>query len=410
MRIAIGLVCVVLLGAALYQLSPLKTAAQDMQAQQPQRHPASHVIRITAKLSFDGVPVVIDDLIDCTMPPGVPEGASNIRFKMSRHSIPTEISGGGMIYFQASRKLCFAFGDVWGHSVAAVYTDPEYVFDVPNGWTPRLDWYNHRNPREATRGLIYVSETALWAENGRLRIIQPFKVEIPKHPSSPELIEEARKQISERALFPTDPSFKESLRFKHGKMPRMIRISEEEWRYPERRPGWESLVARNEHRVDHAGLVEFLDSHMDKTALVDLGFLSEVASDEINLAVNYILRGRRAGLESIGLLGIPQREEERFGLPLTKKGYERMKRSASNPKYMDEYISWYQDDGVVRADFDNPGLIHWHSQYWHKSEVFKGFDLFGRPFTFGEIIRVEDWPRTIFDPLNGDLWKPEMQQ
>ncbi|MEM9792028.1 MAG: hypothetical protein AAF848_03735 [Pseudomonadota bacterium] len=405
MRIAIGLVFVVLLGAALYQLSPLKTAAQDMQAQQPQRHPASHVIRITAKLSFDGVPVVIDDLIDCTMPPTVPEGASNIRFGMSRERIATEISGGGMIYFQASRKLCFAFGDVWGKSVAPVYTDPDYVFDVPKGWTPRLDWYNHRDPREATDGLIYVSETAIWAENGRLRVVEPFKVEIPDYPASPDLIAEARAQVTERELFPGGEQRGDLTRFLHRKLPIMIRIPEDLWRNPERVPGWQRVVASEPGKVDHEGLVKLLESHMDETALVDLGVLHKSASEEISRAVGVLLLKRRFALAQIGMLGVPRTNADRRGMLTPKVVYDRSRDDPYRPNRMDEYIPWHvDDDGVVRADFDNPGLIHWKRDQWFKPENFVGMDLLGKPFTYGDYGLDRSIPYSFFDPSNNDLW------
>ncbi len=387
-------------------LSALALAAScgraDPAPEEWKRHPASHVIRITAELTFDGAPVEIDELVDCrAYYRGALYKTPHLTFSPSRVQVANETADGGMIVFRVSRSFCWAFAKTW------VGFDEET--NPPPGWTPALEWYDNRDPELAQMGLLYLSETALTAANGRLRIVEPFQLSIPEHPPSEVLIAEAERQETERDLW-LGRDVTGSYRYlSSGLTPTMdsiLRIPESEWRNPElAKAGWHWSQQRNgrhDPEPDWQALARYLDGVTSDARYIYLGHIDgELFPDAAEVLLR-LLTGRRSDLNDIYQSGIPKPSAPRFGLLISEKRAGQWATDPFNPNYVDEQIPFTCIDGVMTADPAHPGLKYWFRERCSHHKRFIGADFFGVRLTTE---RAPLFASLIFDTQTRDLWR-----
>jgi hypothetical protein len=312
-------------------------------------------------------------------------------FKMDRRQIARETQDGGTIVIRVSRSFCYVYGDTWG--------DVFDEFTPPEGWTPVVEWYNHRDPRQAETGIIYLSETALYAENGRLRIIEPFQIAIPEHPAGETLIAEAARQAEQQA---EEQATRLSYRFRARGMDWMFRIPESEWRNPERAI-LSSEVGRNKRypKPDFSALARYLESIEGDSGFVVLGYPKDLGSEDA-AAVLYLQRdGRFPELVDVYERGIAKRDAPRHGVLISEKTAERQRNNPLFPDFFDEYVPFTCVEGMMTPLTETPGLIYWFRDRCSHPDHHRGVDFFGKPVT-GEILPVND--KLVFDLETGDLW------
>ncbi len=387
-------------------LSALALAAScgraDPAPEEWKRHPASHVIRITAELTFDGAPVEIDELVDCrAYYRGALYKTPHLTFSPSRVQVANETADGGMIVFRVSRSFCWAFAKTWGGFDEE--TNP------PPGWTPALEWYDNRDPALAQMGLLYLSETALTAPNGRLRIVEPFQLSIPEHPPSEALIAEAERQDVERDMwFGRDVTG--SYRYLSSpfayKMEALLKIPESEWRNPERaKASWHWIQRRNgrhDPEPDWQALARYLDGVTSDARYVDLGYIDRETYPDAVQVLERLRAGRGSDLNGIYESGIPKPSAPRYGLLISEKRAGQWATDPFNPNYVDEFIPVTCIDGVMTADPAHPGLRYWFRERCSHHKLFIGFDFFGVRLTIDVTSRLSN---LIFDTQTGDLWR-----
>ena len=356
------------------------------------RHPASHVIRIIAKLTFDGKPVEIDDLIDCkTTYTGTPTSTPHMTFTADRFQIARETPDGGAIVFSVRRSFCFLYGDTWGSSLDEV-TQPE-------SWTPVIEWHDRHDPRQAETGIIYLSETALEAENGRLRVIEPFRIAIPEYPAGEALIAEAARQSDEMA---DERDLWISVPFRSSRMEWMLRIPENEWRSPERAVlSFDVGRARRSAQPNFSALAAFLDGVEGESGVVVLGYRDDLGSKDVASVIYGLRDGRLPDLNNIYEFGIPKRNAPRHGMLISDKATERERKNPLFPGFFDEYVPFTCIDGVMTPVPETPGLIYWFRDRCSHPNHLKGIYFFGKPVA-GDIMRSND--KLVFDLETGDLW------
>ena len=363
----------------------------------PKRHPASHVIRVTAKLIFDGKPVEFDELIDCKATyRGKPTKTPHMAFSIDRIDIAAETPDGGMIKFGASRSFCNVFGSTWGNALTE--------FTPPDGWTPVLEWYDRRDPRPAETGILYLSETALEAEDGRLRIIEPFQIAIPEYPASDELIAEAERQAAARDFWlGYNPHAGELVKFSFGRMEWMLRIPESEWRNPTLAETAFKLdrYKRRDSKIEPYALARHLDGLAEGNGMVALGYPGDTFPEPAFRVLSYLRAGRRPGLGGIYERGIPRKTSERFALLLSDKTEAWLKKFPFDLDILDEYVPFTCIDGVMIPVPETPGLIYWFHDRCSHPDHFRGIDFFGKPVA-GEVLPSND--KLVFDLETGDLW------
>lgn len=370
-------------------------------AQAAEPSPKAHIVRITAELTFDGKPVKIDDLIGCGIGyTGTPTSAPREVFRTNREGVFAPVPGGGIIGFRVTREFCYLNGAEWG----APFGDKR----APDDWTPVIEWFDHSDLREATAGLKYMSETALTAANGRLRITEPFRVTIPQHPPSPELIAEALAQAETRNLWPNEQVAEDSLaRTRYlvlagRNMPWMFRVAESEWRNPERAIiASETGTARTLPKPDFQALANWLDSYQG-SGFVALPYPGKSGLPDVERMLILLQHGRRGELVDIYNLGIAKPNAPRFGLLLTERGTRA--RAAADPYYpnrFDSYVPFACRDGVMTTAPETPGLIYWYRDPCAWPKHFKSLSFFGRPM-HGDFFPTNGRP--VLDLDNGDLW------
>jgi hypothetical protein len=359
---------------------------------EPKRHPASHVIRVTAKLTFDGKPVEFDELIDCkTTYRGTPTSSPHMTFTLDRRQIATETPDGGAIVIRVSRSFCFVYGDTWG--------DVFDEFTPPEGWTPVIEWYDRRDPRQAETGIIYLSETALEAGKGRLRIIEPFRIAIPEYPASPALIAEAARQAEQHKE-------EQELRFSYGYRAHgvewMLRIPESAWRNPERAVlSFKVGRQKSAPQPDFSTLAAVLDSVEGERGVVNLGYPDDLGSKDVSKILYGLLDGQDPSLVGIYEQGIPKRKMPRHGILISEKTAKRNQKNPFFPDRFDDYVPFTCIGGVMTPMPETPGLIYWFRDDCVLPDHHKGVNFLGKPFA-GEFMPPNG--RLIFDLETRDLW------
>jgi hypothetical protein len=195
----------------------------------------------------------------------------------------------------------------------------------PEGWTPVLQWYDRRDPRQAETGIIYLSETALEAENGRLRITEPFRITIPEFPTGETLIAEAARQTAERDYWLGQfPDIGERVKFTSSKLEWMLQIPESEWRNPERATtSFDVGRGKNSPQPDPSALARYLDSVVGERGVVVLGYSDDLGSKDAAMVIYGLRDGRLSGSNTIYERGIPKRNAPRFGMLISEKTVER---------------------------------------------------------------------------------------
>lgn len=107
--IALPLVAALLIGGLLLAGYVQLTPATGQPAPEPAgTYPADHIIRITAKLEFDGKPVVVDELVTCLAEGagGSTSGRQFLSFQPNRIRVAVDTPDGGMIMFSTRRSFC----------------------------------------------------------------------------------------------------------------------------------------------------------------------------------------------------------------------------------------------------------------------------------------------------------------
>lgn len=392
--IALPLVAVALVGMLAFTAFVRFTPATGQPAG---TYPADHIIRITALLEFDGKPVVVDELVTCLAEGagGSTSGRQFLSFQPNRILVATDTPDGSMIVFQTTRSFCYTYGKTW--------SDSEEELTVPVGWTPVLRWYNKRDPREMTEGLWYVSETALNAENSRLKIIENFAITIPKHPFSDALLAEAETQAIER-----DYCLGQSVDcITLSPYQNMIAIPEDMWLNPDPKYLRDSVHASRD--TDPQPLIYYLNGlgegegvlaipHNDNAT--DPGLI--VPEEALRMVAGLSYGRRRDSL--LTELGIPKIDADRFGLLMSETAVQRFERRPLDLNHYDDSIPWKCEDGFLVPDFENPGLWYAYSRSAGciHTEVFNGL-------MWPDQGTVENWERfygeLFFDFETKTLWR-----
>ncbi len=374
-----------------------QASLQAMTDEPPGTYPADHIIRITALLEFDGKPVVVDELVTCLAEGagGSTSGRQFLSFQPNRIRVAVDTPDGGMIMFSTRRSFCYVYAKTWG--------DYDEELTVPVGWTPVLRWFDNRDPREMNEGIMYVSETALNAENGRLKIIENFVIAIPEHPFSDALLAEAETQAIERDYCLGQPEDCITL----GPYPTMIAIPEDMWRNVDPKYLRDSIHANRD--TDPQPLIDFLDGLGEGEGVLAIPNKSNtsdtsliVPEEAARMIGGFTYGRRRDGL--ITELGIPKSDADRFGLLMSETAVQRFVRRPMNLNRYDDAIPWKCEGGFLVPDFDNPGIRYGYrrSAGCLPAEVFKGL-------IWPERGTVEHWERFygayLFDFETKTLWR-----
>ena len=359
----------------------------------PSRNSIDHIIQITAKLEFDGRIIDVDELIICT---GETFRNSNrLHMKANRYQVAVETIDGGMITF-GTRKLCDLYESIWG--------DADEELTAPAGWTPILSWLDNRRSELVKEGILYVSETALNAENGRLKIIEDFALTIPQHPYSEMLFDEAETQAIERDYCLGQ---NEGCKALHPN-PVMVELSEQDWRHPN--PDLLLLPAAHVPPRDHQPLIDVLDGLEGEGIYAIPIYQSDNPSERtISLEASKLIqlylfnRPTLGGSNFLTFLSIPKLDAERFGLLATEAALRKYERWPYALVRYDDAVPLKCEDGYLVADFDNPGLayIYGEGSGCMDSEANRGFVWQGHGL-------VENWEgrnsRLFFDFRTKALW------
>ena len=355
---------VALLGLlALFMLAPFGFTAAEPAAEPPGTYPADHIIRITALLEFDGKPVVVDELVTCLAEGagGSTSGRQFLSFRPNRILVAVDTPDGGMISFSVLRSLCYAHSSIWSDATDGLI--------VPKGWTPMLTWYDDRNPREWNEGIMYISETALTAENGRIRIIEDFEVSIPEYPITENLLAEAEVQAVERDFWQGVPPNVSDVFLVNSRMGTMIEVPESMWRNPDPKRLRDSIHANRD--TDPQPLIDFLDSLGDGDAIIAVPYYVDpngttdsetTLSEEARRMIGGFEYGQRPSLGDFLERGVPRSNAERFGLLISENKAALYENIPLELNRFDTRIPWRCQGGVAVPDFDNPGVIYLYSQ------------------------------------------------
>lgn len=359
-------------------------------------YPADHIIRITALLEFDGKPVVVNELVTCLAEGagGSTSGRQFLSFDIGRLRVAVETPDGGMISFSTRRSFCYAYGVTWGGN--------ETEFTVPEGWTPVLTWYDKRDPREMSEGIQYISETALTAENGRLRIIEDFAITIPEHPFSEALLADAEAQAIDR-------DFMLGLSKEEWRAPReigtMIEITEDMWRNPSLQYIRPSI--HDNHDRDPLPLIDFLESLGEGEGVIALPYFTNdtdrepFLSDAIWSMIYAFHTGRSATKTDYLEFGIPKANAERFGLLVSERSAERYSNRTLALGGYNARIPWMCEGNIASPDFDNPGLVH---MYFPRCTHPNNLNRLVWPDAGDVVNWNQNYGSLFFDYSNKSLW------
>ena len=397
--IALPLAAVALVGMLAFVAFVQLTPATSQPVPEPAgTYPADHIIRITALLEFDGKPVVVDELITCLAEGagGSTSGRQLLSFQPNRIAVAVETPDGGMIMFSTRRSFCYVYAKTWG--------DYDEELTVPVGWTPVLTWYDRRDPREMNEWLWYVSETALNAENGRLKIIENFQIAIPEHPFSDALLAKAEAQAVERNYCLGKPEDCIGL----GRYPSMIVIPENMWRNPD--PEILRVSPLANRGIFPQPLIDYLDSLGEGEGILAIPFNgnitdpNQIVPEEALRMAGILGKGRNPDWQTMVEQGIPKSDAERFGLLMSEAAVGRYERWPLDLNRFDEHIPWKCENGFLVPDFDNPGLLYGYrrSAGCLHAEVSRGLMWPGKGI-------VESWVRfygeLFFDFDTKTLWR-----
>lgn len=372
----------------------------EPQAAEPKTSSTAHIVQVTAKLTFDRIPVEIDQLVSCGIRrTGTPTaGPFTILIPNRDGHFPTEIPGGGMIVMRLNDQICALQGDKWGSG----FPNRE----APEGWTPLLTWYDHRDLMQATEGIIYVSETALEAPNGRLKIIEPFRANVPEHPPSEALIAEMLRQEEMQSLQP--PGFPHGERhhylskFNFGLMNVALRIPESEWRNPTRAilSSERGSTKQIRPKPDFSALARRLDE-IEGTGITALPRPHEMGWTDASDVLNRLRDGRYRTWEYLLNLGIPKTGLPQAGTLMPAREHEKRSRNPFYPNRFDDWVPLACRDGVATLRPEEQGLQYWYAKRCSHDTNYKGLDVFGKEITGNPFpLRA----RLLLDHDTGDLW------
>ena len=155
----------------------LAASTVDLSAQSAsERSPYEHVLRVTAQLEFDGQRIEVDDLIDCRSDyQGPATRAVQLPFDASRTQLPQPTGDGGVLIVNVPSNVCATYADIWADLA-------DKALRYPDAWLPFMHWYDKRNLHEAVHGEYYWSEAALDDPDGRLKVVEGFRITYPEQP------------------------------------------------------------------------------------------------------------------------------------------------------------------------------------------------------------------------------------
>lgn len=379
------------LGAALCGVIGVWVALMDTDGiDATTRFKYEHLVRITAALEFDGELIEIDSLFDCrTKYEGPASRAVQLGFDLTPSPVAYETRNGGMILLRIPPTICGQDSATW----AGYEKTPKF----PEAWLPVIQWFDNRDLDQITKGESYWSEAALKNPNGRIKVIESFRLSIPE--TSDALLEELAAQKIEHGLWRHDPPILQV----NGPQrmvawPRYIKVPREEWSQPP------AYLRAPDRPADPEGLRDFLDALPRGEGLMYIGDSINYDTEEaITFSINDLLTGRWGNAEAIYFHGIPQREEEHWGMYLNERSWKEAQIKKERLTYFDDWIPLDFDNGKLVLRVDTPGM-----GYRNKTESveFTGgtreLNFLGKPFVNGPYTRKKSL--LIFDLETRDLW------
>ena len=351
------------------------------------RYPYEHVIRITATLEFDEERIDVDDLVDCRSNyEGPAAQAAKKRFISSRVSFPYKTRSGGMLVYNIQANICGAFADIWAGAEES---------QIPNKWLPIIRWFDQRDAHLVRRGAFYLSETAIKNPNGRLKVVEGFRLSYPEQ--TVELVAEAAKQITERDLWQGSPPGKGNARLGLKRLPWYLKIPRQSWSQPP------SFRRAPDRPSDPEGLRELLDSIPKGD---DLIFISEMiqGNDALSFSINDLMAGHWGGhYFAHASAGIPQRNELLWGMRINQATWEKAQKDIEDIVFFDDWVPLDLKDGVMTLRTDTPGMAYMVKEYgdWYRATD-RPFKFLGR--TIGDGAYDNRRSLYIFDTKTRDLW------
>lgn len=345
-----------------------------------------HVFQVTAKISFDGQIIEIDDLIDCrTNYTGPPERAVTLPFETSRWQLPYETEDGGLLVINIMPNTCAAYQEEW-----AGIPNADTVF--PDDWVPFMHWYDKRDPHEASTGEYYWSQAGLEMETGRLRIVEAFQILYPDQ--TDETVALAAQQAVEREVWINDgPRVISALLLSAS--PVYLRLPREVWA---REPDYRAAPNR---AADVEGLRTFLDQLPEGDGLVFLGE-DIVANEAWAFSIGDHLWGRKGGRDN-GWHGVPQRGKPKWAMFLSDRSFERAKENPDHIAFKDEWVPTELMNGILTLRPEKTGVLILTSEYgdWYR-EGERSFNFMGKEVLNGPYTSLSSL--YVFDLETRDLW------
>ena len=361
-----------------------------------QRYPYEHFFRVTATLEFDGEQLPLDNLFFCGSDyDGPATRAVQLRFNLHGAQVALETTQGGVVSIYMTDSLCGAFAEFW----AGIDTG----FSVPEAWLPVISWYNHRDREKITYGETYWSETALKNPNGRLKIIESFRVSYPEQETFAQwgaLRQAFQRQTEEARIWqPEDGSPARLFRPPIMKtLPMYVRVPRSRWSKPPDYERPKPVVS------DWAALRDFLDALPHGQGLMFLGEQIEADLPPAGRSAIFDLKtGHIGDVFIVQGHGIPQRNEVRWAMLLNERSWQSAQVNKERISFFDTSIPLDYQNGVLVLRPDTPGMGYLMKGYgvWYR-ETAREVDFLGKPFVNG----AYDLHKSlyIFDLKTRDLW------
>ena len=231
-------------------------------------------------------------------------------------------------------------------------------------------------------GFVIVSETALNAENAKLRVVEPFTLTSEPYPTSEATLAEAEKQALERdmwlgqkfrlteKLHVFNHSTGSVARFDYSEIP----TSEEEYRSQFRHP-------HGLNPAEYSELVrlrEFLSAIRSGGEVTLLTDFKNDSGEDLRGAAGQITFQRRPDLNDTFDFGIPKSNVPGWGLLIAQAFADHAKQFTKFPNFHDERYPQKCEDGHLSIDLEKPGILFWEHDYGCRHrDTFKSFTLPG---------------------------------
>jgi hypothetical protein len=368
------------------------------------RFPYEHVLRVTAGLEFDGERIEVDDLIDCRSHyQGPATRAVQLPFDASRSQFPYPTADGGVLIINVMPNVCATYADIWADL-------PDKTIRFPAAWLPFMHWYDNRNLHEAVHGEYYWSAAALDDPDGRLKVVEGFRITYPDQTEA--LVEEAARQAVDRDIWQGGKrGFGSAIYLK--RLPVYYRIPREIWSQP---PEYRGAPDRPS---DFAGLRDYLDAIPSGTGMMFLGeqlsrdrdvgtngtvWRGELRNrnDIFQFTIGDLMWGTRGGTTE-DAHGIPQRDEPRWGMFLSDRYWRSVQIDKRQVPFRDNLVPLAYSDGALVLRTYKTGLAFLFGGYgdWYR-ETERDVEFLGKPFVNGPYSLQKGW--LLLDLETRDLW------